>query len=490
MPSHGKPLQSPLAVTSLPKCPSMSDPRHKRVGPGELADIVNGIWESQPDSAWALQRIQRMKVVGRRPTEGQVEPGTLAYARKPSRFSRRFEARVKGSSDVVLMVGEDEPAFQASCPVLRVKDAVEAANAVARAYRDEFAGPVVAVTGSMGKTTVSSMISMVLSQQHRVFSPRSDLNGISPIRARTLQLGDEDVAIFEVPRAALPGAEKVLGPDVAIVTGIAEAHMEALGSLVNTATTKAALLGGIRDHGTAIVNIDAPHSDILLAAARERPVNVITYGLSESADVRLLDYEPRSRTVVASFGGREYSWEIGASGRHNALNSLAVFGTLSALGLDIQGSLNELAHFGAVKGRGQLSEVSISGRTLTLVDQTFNANPASMRAALDDFAEQFRGNRILALGDMLELGDREEELHRELVPAIVGSAPTRVYLVGRLMTQVWTELPEELRGAHVMTAEQLVAVLRQDVVEDTAILLKASHGTGLHRVVEGLQSAE
>jgi UDP-N-acetylmuramoyl-tripeptide--D-alanyl-D-alanine ligase len=462
----------------------------KPLGPAEVAEIVGGTWASEPDPSWVLNRIQRMKVVGRSPNRGRVEPGTLAYARNPARFAKRFEKIVQGSSDVILMVGEEAPEFSASCPVLRVVDAVDAANDVARAHRDDFGGPVIAVTGSMGKTTVTSMISTVLSQDHGVFSSRSDQNSISHIRARTLAMADEDVAVFEVPRAALPGAEHVLNPDVAIVTAIAEAHMEAFGSLENTAITKSQLIKGLKRDGTAIINLDTPHSDLLISAAKEQCARVITYGMDSQADIFLSDYVPKTQQVIAEFNGSKYQYQVGASGKHNAINSLAVLGVLAALGLEVTEYLESFLRFKAVQGRGETSQVNFSGASVTLVDQTFNANPASMRAAIEDFVEQYETERVLILGDMLELGADEKDLHRQLVPTIIDADPTRVYLVGSLMSEVWNGLPEKIRGAYTTSPEDLVETLRRDITEDTAVLLKASHGTGLQRLVDALRRTE
>ncbi|WP_166429875.1 UDP-N-acetylmuramoyl-tripeptide--D-alanyl-D-alanine ligase [Nesterenkonia sphaerica] len=426
--------------------------------------------------------------MGRYP-KGAVLSGTLAYAHDPVKLAERFENDTQGSKDVVLMIRSDVAPPPVSCAVLRVPDVSKAANTVARKRRDAFNGAVIAVTGSMGKTTVTSMLNATLSRQHTVFSPRSDKNGMASMRSRALRLGNEDYAVLEVPRAVLPGAEQILGPDVAVITAIAEAHMEAFGSLRETAQTKATLLEGLSEEGVAVINIDAPHSEILMASANKNSDRVITYGVARDADIRLSDYDAHSRQVTAVSLDRTLKYTLGASGKHNALNSLAVLGVIEALGLDVQEHLQGLADFRAVEGRGEVTVVERPLRRLTVVDQTFNANPASVRAAMTDFAEQYSGShRILALGDMLELGPNEAELHAELSPAIAASEPDKVYLVGPLMVNAWKALPDKIRGAHVMTPEQLIALLQADIREDAAVLLKASHGTGLNRVAEAMKS--
>lgn len=469
-----------------PPRPSKRHPTD-RIGPTELAEIVGGTWQVEPSPSWVLNRIQRMSNVGKYPRRGTIEPGTLAYTRNPKRFLARFERVTQGSDQVVLLIGDDATDISISSPVLRVPDSVQAADRLVRTHRESFDGPVIAVTGSMGKTTVTSMINTVLTHKHNVYSPRSDMNGIARIRARALSMTDEEFAVFEVPRAVLPGAEQFLRPDLVIITAIAEAHMEALGSLENTARTKAALLSGLTSEGTALINADAPYSDLLIEAARTHAKTIITYGLGPSADIRLTSYDPKTKTVIAEVFDSTYEYRMGLSGKHNAINSLAVLGTLFSLGFNIPDYVDGLSDFEPVQGRGKLSTVRFNEIEHTIVDQTFNANPASTAAAIEDFVEQYPDeSRIIVLGDMLELGENEGVLHEQLAPIITKSNPEKVYLVGHLMTHAWKDLPHDIKGAHVITPEQLVAILRHDLIGNKAILLKASHGTGLSRVVDAL----
>ena len=450
-----------------------------------LATLVGGSWESLPNESWVLQRMNRMSSVTGGGSRKAIPDGTLLYAGNPQKFIGRLNRAVRGSRSLVLMVAEDAGTIETDIPVLRVPNVTGAANSIARAFRDDFRSPIIAVTGSMGKTTVKTMISHILSIDHNVFTSASDFNGIASLRSRILALDNEEYAIFEVPRAVLPGAQNALAPNICIITAIAEAHMEALGSLENTARIKASLLEGLSVDGTAIINIDAIHSDVLISTAYEYTNNVITYGESREADLTLIGYSPRERGVHADIYGESVQYHLSLSGKHNALNSLAVIAALISLNLDPREYLKSFSGFQAVAGRGRASKAPGLGNHVTVVDQTFNANPISVRAAIEDFSEQYRGlHQILVLGDMLELGPSSGDLHEDLVPAVLKCSPDKVYLVGPQMGRVWDKVPAEMKGAHVMKAEHLIHIVPSEIDENSAVLMKGSHGTNLNVLVD------
>lgn len=461
-----------------------------RVDPAELASLVGGTWDTPPHEAWHLGRMNSLRARLRSVRRTKARPDSLFYVESADRDLKRLADSTLDVGRAVLMVGEDAPTVENSAGILRVPDVMAAVRTISEAVRGDYSGQLIAVTGSMGKTTVQTLLSQVLGQHHSVYARRSDVNSIRLTRWRLLELEDQEYAVFEVPRAILPGAEQALCPDVAVVTAIAEAHMEALGSLESTAQRKAELLRGLSPEGTAVINRDVPYAEVLLKNAQERTTHVLTYGVTGEADIRLVSYDADSSTVTADVMGEQLSYGLGATGEHNALNSLAVVGVLRALGLDATRYLEGFAQFRAVQGRGETTEVQLEGRHATIVDQSFNANPASMRAALSDFASQYPDRpRILILGDMKEMGPTSAELHAGLAPDVIASEPTRVYLLGTEMLEVWSRLPEELRGAHAMTAQQLLRLIPGDLEENTAVLLKSSHDTGLYKLVESWKAS-
>ena len=459
-----------------------------RADPEVLAEVVMGSWNPAPSTEWSLRQLNSVRGWLRRQDGGGAQKGLLLYTPSPERDIAKLRSSGRDLSNIVLMTEGDAETPDSVAGALRVSNLGDSVFAIGDATRNEYAGRIIAVTGSMGKTTVQTLLSQVLAEQHSVYTRRSDLNGIRATRSRLLSLTDEDYAVFEVPRAILPGAEKVLRPDIAVITAIAEAHMEALGSLESTARRKAEILRGLPRDGTAVINRDAPFSDLIIEIAREQTSHVITYGTTAEADIRLLDYDPQSHTVTAETQGRTLSYVLGATGEHNALNSLSVIGVLQGLGLDPQAYLKTFEEFEPVQGRGKTTEVTVGDKPVTMIDQSFNANPASIRAALVDFQAQYQDrSRILILGDMKELGPESEALHADLVPDIVKSRPERVYLVGPLMAKVWANLPDDIRGAHTMTPQQLLRLIPGELEGHPAVLVKSSHDTGLYTLVEAWQ---
>lgn len=456
-----------------------------RGDPDALARLVNGEWGSPPGRSWTLKRMTRARAAFRSDGRLKARTDTLVYSEKPLRDLDGVDKSPVNWSRIVLLIPRDAPQLDIPAAILRVPDVTDAIDAIAMRCRDQYAGKVVAITGSVGKTTVNSMLNTLLAKRLDAFtSGTKNGNNLRAARTNLLRVRDEDVATFEVSRAGLPGAEKLLRPDVVVITAVAEAHMEALGSLEKVAQRKAELLRGLSDTGTAIINRDTRHSETLVEIAREYTRNIITYGSSESADIRLINYDPHERRVTATYRGLEFTYVLGLSGEHNAINSLAVIAALEALGLDPAVSLEDFAQVAAVKGRGQVHEISLQGHAVTIIDQSHNANPSSMKSALRDFTQTYNDRpRTLILGDMLELGPSAHEFHAELVPHIVETKPSRVYLVGSLMREVWQRLPEELKGAHVSEFPDLLQLQLQDLQDGSVLFVKGSHSTGLGKVV-------
>lgn len=352
------------------------------------------------------------------------------------------------------------------------------------ARRALFDGTVLAVTGSVGKTTVSRLLAHTLGAHERTHIARTTHNDLVTARANLFTLTDEDSAVFEVSRLGLPGAERILAPKVVVVTAIAEAHLEDFGTMEDTARAKAQLLRGLDTEGVAVINIDAPHSDLIIDVAREQTEHIVTYGTSEVADVRLISYDPSSGGITARVDGEDFSYTIGMTGEHNALNSLAAFAVLRGLGRDRQRYLDAVSGFAAVEGRGETREMVVDGHRITVVDESFNANPTSMRATVEGFSRRYSDRRrLLVLGDMQELGPETARFHADLADVVAASDAAKVFLMGPLMAGLWGGLPDAQRGAHTMTVDQLLALLPQELEDGDAVLVKSSHSTGLDRVV-------
>lgn len=450
-----------------------------------LVELLDGRWQRRPPDNWTLSQLSSARRAANRSSS---QPGTLVYTGRSTKSLRRLQRTVGASRNVAVLSDQDLESEDIDLPVLQVADVREALDRLGREARKTFGGSVIAITGSAGKTTTKSIIQHVLSPRFSIFNAKG--NYLSAIRSQTLQMAAENVALFEVARVSLPGAEQFLSPDIVVITSISEAHMEGLGTLEDVAKTKAILLEGLGKRGTAIINMDAPYAEILLDKARTHAGAIITYGESKEADLRLVSDEYHRREVTVAHHGEELTYTLGLSGKHNALNSLSVLCVLSAMGLKLDDYLERFETIEPVSGRGDVSELALGGRKVTLVDQSYNANPGSMKAALVEFGQAYPDQRkILVLGDMAELGPTGPELHHELVETVLSANPAQVFLVGPLMGEVWKELPQDIQGLHSIDAAPVATFLPRHLEDGDVIMVKASNSTGLANAVKTWRSA-
>lgn len=451
-----------------------------------LADLLNGTWQRLPSADWTLSHLYS---VGKAAKSNSAKPGTLAYTSRSTKSLRKLQHTGKGKDSIAILTDGDLDSDNTELPILRVADLTASLNRLGRESRKNYRGPVIAITGSAGKTTTRSMIRHVLSPQFSIFSAKG--NYLSAIRSGSFEIDAEDIGLFEVARVSLPGAEQFLSPDIVVITSIAEAHMEDLGTLEEIAKTKSILLEGLGDSGTAIINIDTPYSDVLVDKARSHAGRIITYGEAKDADFRLVSYDYASREVTVALPDEKLTYTLGSAGKHNALNSISVLAVLSTLQLKLDDYLKHFETITPVSGRGDTSELVLNDRTVTLINEAYNANPASMKAALEGFAQTYPDRRrILVLGDMAELGPSAPDLHHNLVETVLAVAPAKVFLVGPMMGYIWKELPHEIQAIHSIGPAPVATFLPDHVQDGDAILVKASNSTGLAEVVKTWRSAQ
>lgn len=452
----------------------------------EVSKTVNGLWLRPPPTAWRLHRAARL---GQALAENRSKTMSLVRISNPRSRLSRLERSQASSESLALITNGDISPDATRFPVLKVARVSEALATLAEVNRSKFRGKVVAVTGSVGKTSTCAILGTTLTSRYNTYFSTAGRNILASVWEHCIGLGEETRAVIEVAGEALPDAAPLVRPDVAVVTAVSEAHMADTHSLEQTARLKAQLFSGLGPTGTAVVNQDAEHADILLDAAKQHTGRVITYGSHPAADVQLQDYDPSIGRVSADFFGDPIQYNLGLPGKHNALNSLAALSAIHGLGEDVRQFTQLFQHLSPVAGRGVTRAVSLGTANVTLVDQSHNANPLSMRAALADFASRFADHRrVLVLGDMLELGPDEAALHAHLLEAVLSVEPASVYLLGPRMAHLWTRLPDELRGAHLNSTKQLRAILQTDLQSGDAVLAKASRSTGLEKLIAGLST--
>ncbi|MCF3936440.1 UDP-N-acetylmuramoyl-tripeptide--D-alanyl-D-alanine ligase [Acuticoccus sp. M5D2P5] len=443
---------------------------------GEIADITGG----------ALSGVAPEDAVGGISIDTRtLESGDAFFAiQGVSMDAHRFvpAALEKGAAAAVISAGEADRA-------IRVPDVLEALVALGRAARGRIGAevPVVAVTGSVGKTGTKEMLRLAFGAGGAVHASAASYNNHWGVPLSLARMpADSEAGIFEIGMnhagEILP-LTAMVRPTIAIITTVEAVHLEFFESVAGIADAKAEIFTGLVPGGTAIVPAGSPHAARLIAAAEACGARVVTFG-AEGADVSLVEVDEEG--VIADVFGTRIAYEL-APGAHIAHNSLAVLAALSVAGRDVFEGAAALSAWSAPKGRGRRVRLRPAGGDAVLLDDAFNANPAAMAAAIAALGRVPAKRRIAILGDMLELGPSADDLHRGLAPLLVDADTRIVHTVGTMTKHLRDALPFDLRGIHADNAADLIA--RLDPIEaGDAVLVKASKATGLSVIVDALES--
>ncbi|MGR3804279.1 UDP-N-acetylmuramoyl-tripeptide--D-alanyl-D-alanine ligase [Marinibacterium profundimaris] len=435
-----------------------------------------------------------------------IQPGDLFVALKAARDGHEFVAQALEKGAAAALVTHVPEGVAEDAPLLIVDDVQTALEALGRAGRKRTKARVVAITGSVGKTSTKEMLAEVLSDQGRTHASVASYNnhwGVPLTLAR--MPADTEYAVIEIgmnhPGEIAPLA-KMAQPHVAIVTTVAAAHLEAFENIEGIAAEKAAICEGLEPRGTAILNGDLDTYPILEAAARAKTARIVTFGESSRCHHRATDVHIASgATVVQARAWRTpLLYKVGAEGRHYAINALAVLAAVFALKADRGRAVLALAGWSAVSGRGQRMTVVLDPvdrhLALELIDDAYNANPTSMAAALevlaaadprDGLGRIAKGRRIAILGDMKELGPEAEALHAGLVELPSMRKIDVVHCVGPLMKALHAALPPAHRGMWHEETKPMLRGLRGRIDGGDVILVKGSLSMGLSRVVDAIR---
>jgi UDP-N-acetylmuramoyl-tripeptide--D-alanyl-D-alanine ligase len=406
-------------------------------------------------------------------------------------------AALKAGAAAAVVSGERASGFEG--PLLVVPDVLAALVALGRAARARSAAKIVAVTGSVGKTGTKEALRTVLSRQGPTHASAASFNnhwGVPLTLAR--MPGDARFGVFEIGMnhaGEITPLVAMVRPHAGIVTTVEPVHIEYLGSIEAIADAKAEIFTGIEPGGAAIVNRDNPQFERLRSHAQAvGSLRVIGFGESPDADVRLtgLDLRPDDSLVQADVLGRAVSYRIGSPGKHVAMNSLAVLAAVAAIGADVAAAAAAFVDVVPPTGRGQRIRLALPGGEATLIDESYNANPASMRAALSILARvpvSGRGRRIAVLGDMLELGDAGPSLHAGLAEAVESHGIDIVHSCGPLMRHLHDALPPARRGRWAPSAADLQPLVVADLGPGDAVTVKGSNGSRTGAIVAALKAA-
>jgi UDP-N-acetylmuramoyl-tripeptide--D-alanyl-D-alanine ligase len=381
-----------------------------------------------------------------------------------------------------------------SDPVLRVDDTLAGLSRLGGFARTRFGqngGFTVAVTGSVGKTTTKEMLRCALSAFGRAHAAVASYNnhwGLPLTLARTPRDAAFCIAEIGMNHAGeIAPLARLARPHVAVITTIAKAHVGHLGSIEAIADEKASIMSGLESGGVAVLPADSPQ----LARLREKAGDalVLMFGTDPAADVRLVhrDADADGSVIQVDVMGRQVRLRVAAPGQHMAMNAVATLAVVAALGLDPTQASVALEGFRPLAGRGARRDVLVPGGSALLLDESYNGNGASMRAALDVLRLQPARRRIAVLGDMLELGDQGPAEHAGLADSVVGSVDC-LFTCGPLMRTLFDAVPAALRGAHAADSAALAPLVAAAMAPGDAILVKGSLGSDMRRVVAAIES--
>lgn len=406
------------------------------------------------------------------------------------------DSALKGGAGLAVVARDQRDRF-AGAPLLVVPDVLEALRNLARAARARTEARVVAVTGSVGKTGTKEALRLALSTDGETHASVASYNnhwGVPLSLARCP--ASTKYAVLEIGMnhaGEITPLTKLARPHVAIITGIEPVHLEYFGSLEKIADAKAEIFAGVEPGGAAVLNRDnAQFSRLATAAKAARIERVVSFGEHKDADALLLrlSLQADCSTVEARILGQTVTYKLGAPGRHLVLNSLAVLTAVSLVGADLALAALALNNLRPASGRGTRTVLTVPGGNALLIDESYNANPASMQAAialLGQVPVGQRGRRIAVLGDMLELGPTAAELHRALAKAIEAANVDLVFCSGPLMRALWEALPSRARGGYSETAAGLEPMVVSAIRAGDAVMVKGSLGSKMGPIVRALE---
>jgi UDP-N-acetylmuramoyl-tripeptide--D-alanyl-D-alanine ligase len=383
--------------------------------------------------------------------------------------------------------------------LVKVADTMKALVALGRAGRARSAARVASVTGSVGKTSTKDALQAMLSAQAPTSASAASFNNHVGVPISLARLPrDARYGVFELgmnhPGEIEPLARQVEA-HVGVITNVGPAHIGHMGSEEAIADEKSCLFAGMRAGAVAVLNRDSRHYRRLVERAKAFGVaRIVAFGKDAAAEARLVacDLQDRGSDVVANLHGRRIEYRIGAAGEHQVLNSLAALAVVEALGADVLKAAATLADVRATPGRGARRRLKFGAGTIELLDESYNANPASMAAMLAVLArtEPARGGRrLLAMGDMRELGEGADAFHAGLADAVAASGAAQVFLCGPHMRALWSRLEARQKGAHRPDSASLAGEVAAALKAGDVIAVKGSLGSKMKNVVDAILAA-
>ncbi|MBB3522549.1 UDP-N-acetylmuramoylalanyl-D-glutamyl-2,6-diaminopimelate--D-alanyl-D-alanine ligase [Rhizobium sp. BK456] len=428
-----------------------------------------------------------------------ISPGEAFFAIKGDHVDGHDYASMAVANGASLLVVSEArlPAMgRLTVPMIVVEDVLAALGRLGLASRERSKARIIAVTGSVGKTTTKEMLRHVLSPSGKVHASVASFNNHWGVPLTLARMPDDtDYGVFEVgmnhPGEIRPLVE-MIRPDVAIITTIAPAHLGNFKNIKEIAAAKAEIFEGVEPGGHVVLNRDNDQFNFLDRTAQSLGIEHIhSFGQHAKAEFRLAEFNgaDENSTLWLTIGGETLEVAIGAPGRHIAENALAALGVVRIVGADMERAIAAIATLKPEKGRGKRHRLSIGSGSFTLIDESYNANPASMRAAIALLAASeptSRGRRIAVLGDMLEMGEYAQKVHTDLAVPLLAAGIEHVWLAGAEMAALKESLPESVHVEYRENTAELTDYVLNSVAPGDVLMVKSSLGIGFGKIVAAL----
>jgi len=430
-----------------------------------------------------------------------LAPGDLFIALVGPKFDgHNYVADALAKGAAAAMVARVPEGVSADARLLVVRDTMAALEDLGRAARARSQAAIVGVTGSVGKTGTKEALRRAFERQGTAFASAGSLNnqwGVPLSLARMPR--DTLYGVFEMGMnhpGEIDALSRIVRPHVAVITTVEPAHLGFFASVEAIADAKAEIFVGMEPRGAAVLNRDNAHFARLADAARARGITrILSFGNHPDAMVKLIDSHlyATASAVTASVMGEIVDYCIAIPGRHWVMNSLAVLAAVRAVGGDVGAAAGAMSSLTPLDGRGRRHRIVVGGGTLELIDESYNASPASMRAAFSVLGAsdpRRDGRRIAVLGDMLELGDDSARLHAELAQPLIDAGVNLVFTVGRDMRALYDALPKRMRGGHAASSAEMAEIVVRRLRAGDVVSVKGSFGSRMAEIVKRVLAGE
>ncbi|XP_011861375.1 PREDICTED: uncharacterized protein LOC105558363 [Vollenhovia emeryi] len=416
-----------------------------------------------------------------------IKKGDLFIALKGKNFDGHnflHEAFLKGAAAAIVSEGKYK-----NFPLVIVQDTLKALHDMASYYiRNVLVdAKVIAITGSVGKTTTKDMLHTVLSQYGVSHANEGNLNNNIGLPLTILKAPKNcQYLILEMGMnkvGEIKELSKISNPNIAVITNIEPAHTENFSSLFDVVQAKLEILYGTKNNGTLVLNRDNKYYDYLSSHANR---NIISFGKDKNAEVCLLDIirnDDGLNLKIRLNNNQTINFNLRVQGEHFAYSLLAVAVVVQSLRLDLSKLPLALKNFSVTKGRGNIHKVKYNRKYIHLIDDSYNASPTSMKTAIKTLSTYSNQRKVALLGDMLELGDKSIEFHTDLVKIVTENNIDKIYTAGKFMLKLHELLPDNIRGTHFNDSNQLKSDLANIIQNNDAILVKGSRGMKMDLIV-------